>query len=181
MRKWRANRKHGSKIYRPPLLQTIESYTIKHRNVCKLLTVLNAYKFDLLSHLSVNSKLDFVTFTEGIRDINDERCIIVQVDWYRAHLFKNMICWKRNNLVSNQEESFKQRLRTIVVSCRVCLLNSLGWKNAKIFYSAIYAYELMTFVQKPCYQRQLIQSPIPQNCNSSLEKSSETNKFPQII
>lgn len=53
---------------------------MKYRNVCKLLTVLNAYKFDLLSHLGVDSKFDFVTFTEGIRDINDERCIIVQVD-----------------------------------------------------------------------------------------------------
>lgn len=53
---------------------------MKYRNVCKLLTFLNDYKFDLLSNLGVDGKFDFVTFTEGIRDINDERCIIVQVD-----------------------------------------------------------------------------------------------------
>lgn len=44
------------------------------------LTYLNGCKFDLLAHLGVDGKFDFVTLTEGIRNIDEERCIVVQVD-----------------------------------------------------------------------------------------------------
>lgn len=44
------------------------------------MSYLNVFKSDLLAHLGVNGEFDFVPFTEGIRDINEERCIIVQVN-----------------------------------------------------------------------------------------------------